>query len=205
MVSMKMFSLGKAAAYLGKHPQTLQRWDREGSLRAERLPSGRRVYAQQSLDAYLGRLTSPCVRVCIAYCRVSSHAQRPDLKNQRGVLEGFCGASGLDGVEFVEEIGGGVNLRRKRFVEIMDRVGRGEISDLIIAHKDRLCRFGFEWFEHYCHTHECAIRVLNSEKLSPEQEMVQDLMTVVHCFSSRLYGLRNYKKALKTALESAKE
>jgi predicted site-specific integrase-resolvase len=43
--------------------------------------------------------------------------------------------------------------------------------------------------------------VLNQERLSPEQEMVQDLMTIVHCFSSRLYGLRNYKKKLKEALE----
>jgi len=48
---MIIFSLGKAAAYLGKHPQTLQRWDRDGTLRAGRLPSGRRVYTQAQLDA----------------------------------------------------------------------------------------------------------------------------------------------------------
>ena len=58
-----------------------------------------------------------------------------------------------------------------------------------------------EWFEHYAKEHGCELLVLNQERLSPEAEMVQDLMTIVHCFSSRLSGLRNYKKKLKEALE----
>jgi len=199
---MKMFSVGKAAQYLGRSRSTLQRWDREGLLVSERLPSGRRVYAQDVLDKHLGRERLPKTRTAVAYCRVSSQAQKPDLVNQRKVLEEFCVAKALAGVEFVEEVGGGMNLRRKRFTELMDRVGKGEIGTLIVAHKDRLCRFGFEWFEHYCSVHGCALLVLNQERLSPEQEMVQDLMTVVHCFSSRLYGLRNYKKSLKEALSA---
>jgi predicted site-specific integrase-resolvase len=75
---------------------------------------------------------------------------------------------------------------------------------LVLAHKDRLARFGFEWFEHYARFNDCEVLVLNQERLSPEQEMVQDLMTIIHCFSSRLYGLRNYKKKLKEALEQDK-
>jgi len=64
-----------------------------------------------------------------------------------------------------------------------------------------LTRFGFEWFEHYAKIQGCEVLVLNQERLSPEQEMVQDLMTIVHCFSSRLYGLRNYRKKLDEALK----
>lgn len=104
-------------------------------------------------------------------------------------------------MEYIEEIGGGLNFKRLRFSEIMDAVGRGEIETLILAHKDRLCRFGFEWFERLCQKNGCEMLILNTEKLSPEQEMVQDLMTIVHCFSSRLYGLRNYRKALSEALK----
>jgi len=200
---MNMFSVGKAAQYLGRSRSTLQRWDRTGLLRAERLPSGRRVYAQTVLDAHINRpVGQPTPRSRVAYCRVSSQAQKPDLMNQRRVLEEFCIARGLAAVEFVEEVGGGMNLHRKRFVELMDAIGAGRVETLIIAHKDRLCRFGFEWFEHFCQLHDCALLVLNQERLSPEQEMVQDLMTVVHCFSSRLYGLRNYRKTLKEALAS---
>lgn len=60
---------------------------------------------------------------------------------------------------------------------------------------------GFEWFEHYATVNGCEVLVLNQERLSPEPEMVQDLMTIVHCFSSRLYGLRNYQKKLSEALK----
>jgi predicted site-specific integrase-resolvase len=62
-------------------------------------------------------------------------------------------------------------------------------------------RFGFEWFEHFAQVHGCELMVLNQERLSPEQEMVQDLMTIVHCFSFRLYGLRNCRKKLNEALK----
>jgi predicted site-specific integrase-resolvase len=72
---------------------------------------------------------------------------------------------------------------------------------LIPAHRDRLTRFGFEWFEHYAQTHGCEVLGINQERLSPEQEMVQGLRAIVHCFSSRLYGLRNYRKKLNEALK----
>lgn len=80
-------------------------------------------------------------------------------------------------------------------------MGRGEVKTLVLAHKDRFVRFGFEWFERFCRVNGCEVLVLHQERLSPEQEMVQDLLTIVHCFSSRLYGLRNYRKKLKQALE----
>ncbi len=83
----------------------------------------------------------------------------------------------------------------------MDEIGRREIKTLILAHRDRLTRFGFEWFEYFAKTCGCEVQVLNQERLSPEQEMVQDLMTIVHCFSSRLYGLRNYRKKLQEVLK----
>ena len=103
-------------------------------------------------------------------------------------------------MQFVEEVGGGLNLKRPKFVALMDRIEARQVSHLIIAHKDRLVRFGYQWFERFCAEHGTELLVLNNEQLSPEQEMVQDLLTIVHCFSARLYGLRNYRKKLKAAL-----
>lgn len=194
------YSTGKAASYLGVSVKTLQRWDREGALKPSRLATGRRSYAKSDLDEYLGRRQPQPDRHASAYCRVSSAAQRPDLKNQRKVLEDFAAARGIANVEFVEEIGGGLNLTRPKFVALMDAIESREISHLIIAHKDRMVRFGFSWFQRFCSEHGCELLVLNNEQLSPEQEMVQDLLTIVHCFSARLYGLRNYRKRLKEAL-----
>jgi putative resolvase len=143
----------------------------------------------------LGAKTSVCDRAQY------SAAQKPDLINQRRVLEEFVVAKGLANVEFIEEIGGGLNFKRKKFLVLMDEIGKKKIKTLILAHRDRLTRFGFEWFEHYAKMQGTEVLVLNQERLSPAQEMVQDLMTIVHCFSSRLYGLRNYRKKLDEALK----
>jgi predicted site-specific integrase-resolvase len=195
-------STGEAARYLGRGVKTLQAWDRDGILKPEgRTPTGRRIYTREQLNAFMGLRREIAIPVrTVAYCRVSSKAQKPDLKNQRRVLEEFCAARGLANVEWFEEVGGGLNFERKKFTTIMEAIERGEVKTLVIAHKDRLTRFGFPWFDGMCKRHGCELLVLNNENLSPEQEMVQDLMTIIHCFSSRLYGLRNYKKKLKEVL-----
>jgi putative resolvase len=193
----------QAADRMGVTIKTIQRWEREGRLiPAGRTPTNRRVYTAQQIAKFQGlRITGGQeARRLVAYCRVSSAAQKTDLKNQRHVLEDFCAARGLANVEFIEEIGGGLNFKRKKFESVMDDIGMRQIKTLVVAHRDRLTRFGFEWFERYAKQHGCEVLVLNQERLSPEQEMVQDLMTIVHCFSSRLYGLRNYRKKLKEAL-----
>ena len=197
-------STGKAAKLLGVSVKTLQRWEREGRLiPLGRTDSNRRLYTVSQIQTFIGirQSNNHMPTRLIAYCRVSSAAQKPDLVNQRRVVEEFIVARGLANVEFVEEIGGGLNFKRKKFLSLMEEIGRREIKTLVLAHRDRLTRFGFEWFEHYAKANGCEILVLNQERLSPEQEMVQDLMTIVHCFSSRLYGLRNYRKKLNEAIK----
>ena len=77
----------------------------------------------------------------------------------------------------------------------------GEVAILIVAHEDRLVRFGFDLIGHLCGKQSCELLRLNTEQVSPEQEMVRDRMAITDCFSSRLYGLRNYRKALQAALK----
>ena len=197
---MNTIPISKAAVIVGRSVKTLQRWDRQGVLRAQRTKTDRRYYTEAQLRAFLGQSTPAQPRVAIAYCRVSSQAQKPDLANQRAALETFCAARGLANVDFAVEVGGGLNFKRPVFTSVIDQVARREVSHLVIAHKDRLTRFGFEWFERVCRLNDCELLILDQEKLSPETEMVQDLMTIIHCFSSRLYGLRHYKKQLKVAL-----
>ncbi len=194
-------TISEAAKYLRRSPKTLQRWDREGILVAARTPTNRRVYSKQQLDAFLGNAETPNSRSIVAYCRVSSASQKKDLANQCKALETFCAARGFADVEFIEEIGGGLNFKRPKFNKLFHRIELGEICNLVIAHKDRLCRFAFEWFESFCKSHDCELLVLNHESLSPEEELVQDLLAVTHTFSARIYGIQKYKKALAKAVE----
>ena len=132
----------------------------------------------------------------IIYCRVSSAGQKKDLISQRRSVEFFCLVAGKTIDETLEDVGSGLNYKRKNFLRLMEMVEGGEVSEIVIAHKDRLVRFGFEWFEKFCVDHGVILTVMNAESLSPEEEMTKDLLSIIHCFSSRLYGLRKYKKQI---------
>ena len=195
-----MYTPGQFAKRVGVSVKTIQKWDRLGILLAKRTITNRRYYTDEELAAALRLPRQHKLRATLAYCRVSSQAQKPDLKNQQAVLEKFCQQQAIEVDEWVLEVGGGLNFERKQFLRLVDRIVSGEVERVVLAHQDRLVRFGYKLLAHLCQTHQTELVVMNTETLSPEQELVQDLMAITHCFSSRLYGLRNYRKALKKAL-----
>jgi predicted site-specific integrase-resolvase len=192
---MNIYRPHEFAKLIGRSVQTLQRWDREGILKAHRSKTNRRFYTHEQYLEYIGQKATPQKKNIVYYC-VSSSGQRNDLVNQKKALEGFCIAKGIDVAEWSFDVGSGLNYTRKNFLRIMEMVERGEVATIIIAHKDRLVRFGFEWFEIFCRNHGTNIIVMNQESSSPEEEMTKDLTSIIHCFSSRLYGLRKYKKQI---------
>ena len=86
-------------------------------------------------------------------------------------MEQFCLARGLSVDEWLTEIGGGMDLTRRTFVAVMDAIERGEIATLVIAHKDRLARFGFDYLEHVAKKNDCDIVVANQVGYSKPQEI----------------------------------
>lgn len=200
VLSMNTYTISQFAKLTGYAVKTLQKWDRDGKLIPNRTPTNRRLYTDEHLRILRG-ITVVNKRKTIVYMRVSSQAQKPDLKNQRIILEQFCAAKGFTVDEWIEEIGGGLNFKRPKFLSTISDMTTGKLERIIVAHKDRLARFGFDLLLSLAKENGCEIIVLNTESLSPEQEMVQDLMTITHCFSVRLYGLRNYRKALNKAVK----
>ncbi|MDP2098741.1 MAG: IS607 family transposase [Methylobacter sp.] len=195
---MNTYRPSEFAKLIAKTTKTLQRWDREGILTAHRTPTNRRFYTHDQLSEIMGVKADK--RIAVSYCRVSSPGQKDDLLSQQKAVADFCVGAGIAIDETVVEVGGGLNLKRKQFVRIMSLVEARAIHTLVIAHKDRLARFGMDWFEHYLEQHDCKLVIINNEALSPESEMVQDLMAIIDCFSCRLYGLRRYKKIIKEAV-----
>ena len=200
--NMNTYRPNEFARLIAKTTNTLQRWDREGILKAHRTPTNRRFYTHDQLSEILGVKAEK--RIVVSYCRVSDSGQKDDLLSQEKAVSTFCTARGLAVDMAISEIGGGLNLKRKQLLKIMSMVEARAISVLVIAHKDRLARFGMDWFEYSLEQHGCELFVINNETLSPESEMVHDLMAIIHCFSCRLYGLRRYKKELKEALSEDK-
>ena len=184
---------------IGRTTNTLQKWDREGKLSAHRNPiTNRRYYTHDQYLVYRG-LVAPEQGLTIAYARVSGVAQKPDLATQVKALETYCQDHRIQVDEWMQDIGSGLNYKRQQFNRLMERIELGQVRRLVIAHRDRLVRFGYEYFEAFCERHRTAIVVINGEAMSPEQELVRDLIAIVTVFSARLHGLRSYRKVLKDA------
>lgn len=132
------------------------------------------------------------------YCRVSVARQKEDFASQVAAMEPYCRSAAIPVDQWVQEVDGGMNFKRKHFLSIIDRIHRGEIAKLLIAHRDRLLRFGFDLFHHVAAENGCEIVVVNQESMSPQQEMVENLMAIVQTFSCRLYGMRKYKGEIKS-------
>ena len=194
---MKVYKIHEMAEKLGVSIKTLQRWDNTGKLPARRTPSNQRYYTEDQYFDYMGMSVEKPHRKVVAYARVSSRNQRDDLKYQIDFIRTFANANGVILDECIEDVGSGLDHNRPKWNELLQAVMRDEIATIYVTYKDRFIRFGFEWFENLCKQHQTEIVVLNYEETSPCEELVEDLTSIIHVFSCRLYGLRKYKKAIK--------
>src|SRR5438046_3651214 len=157
---------------------TLQKWDRKGILHAHRSPTNRRYYTHDQYLVYRG-LVAQEQGLTIVYTRVSGVAQKPDLANQMKALEAYCQQHTITVDEWLSDIGSGLNYKRKQFNRLMELIELGQVRRLLLAHRDRLVRFGYDYFEAFCERHHTELVVINGEAMSPDNELVQDLVALV--------------------------
>ncbi|MDT9227017.1 MAG: IS607 family transposase, partial [Limnospira sp. PMC 1279.21] len=92
---------------------------------------------------------------------------------------------------------GGLNFKGKKMLALLGHQLSGDVRMVVVAHKDRLAIWGFDLFRWLCEQNRCSLMVLNQTSLSPEPEMVEDILAILHCFSSRLYRRSKYKTQVK--------
>ena len=190
----KYFNIKTFCDKVGVSEDTARRWDRVGKLVPARTDGGHRRYTDKDVATALHLQVAEPAKRCVVYCRVSGRSQKDDLQNQIDYLSDFANGRGYI-FDVVSEIGGGMNMNRPKFMSLVTGMIDGSIGTIIVAHKDRLMRFGSDLFKNIADTYGCDIIITNMDKLSPESEMVEDLMSIVHTYSCRLYGLRRYKKS----------
>ena len=192
----KIYNVTEFAEMIGKSVKTLQKWDRDGILKAYRSPSNRRYYTHSQYLNYLGEKGNT-EKVNVIYARVSTRNQSDDLKNQLIFLKKYCDNNGIPVSNIFTDYGSGLNYKRKNWNTLIDECFEGKINTIIISYKDRFVRFGFEWIadllERLTGT---KIYVVENITTTPEDELVQDLISIIHVFSCRVYGLRKYKKKI---------
>lgn len=195
---MSILKPKEMAERLGVTVLTLQRWDNNGILKAHRTPTNRRYYTEEQYLEYIGQpISNSNNRKNVAYARVSTYGQKDNLKNQINFIRQYVNAKGIILDETITDIGSGLNYNRKKWNKLLEDVMQDKIDTIFITYKDRFIRFGYDWFERLCKMHNTEIVVLNNIETSPTQEMIDDMISVVHVFSHRLYGLRKYKSKLE--------
>lgn len=192
------------AELLNVSVKTLQRWDRDDILKAFRTPTDRRYYTCDQYLEYKGINNIGDEKKKIIYTRVSTNNQKDDLKNQVKFLLDFANAKGIIIDETIEDIGSGLNYNRKKWNKLIEHCMENKIDSIMITHKDRFIRFGYEWFERFLGKYNVKIIVVNNETLSPNEELVQDIISILHVFSCKIYGMRKYKKKIEEDEEIAK-
>ncbi|MFV0636743.1 IS607 family transposase [Mitsuokella sp.] len=185
------------AELLNVSVRTLQRWDNQGILKANRSPTNRRYYTYEQYLQFKGISKAADTRTVVIYARVSTRNQADDLENQVDFLQTYANAKGMIVDTIIRDFGSGLNYNRKKWNQLLNEVMEGKVKTILVTHKDRFVRFGFDWFERFCNKFNTEIIVVKNEKLSPHEELVQDIVSILHVFSDRLYGLRKYKKQIE--------
>lgn len=189
----------KASKILGIHQRTLYRWEENQDIETIRTPGGKRLY---NVKKYLAKINenknedmkeeniNENQKKNIIYARVSSLGQKEDLTRQIEILQ-----KKYPNHELISDIGSGMNMNRKGLRKIIDMSIGGEINEIVIVHKDRLCRFGYELVEDiikkYSNGHIKII--MSKENKEPKEELVEDVLQIMNIFVAKMNGMRKYK------------
>jgi len=183
---------------LGISYATLREYVKKGYIKPVILETGKWRFKEEDVERLMGIVRK---RKTILYARVSSNTQKDDLANQVKYLE----ENVKDYDQVITDVGSGLNMKRKGFLRLLRMILNNEISKVVIAYPDRLVRFGFEIIEEVCKAHNCEIVVLNKEDKTPEQELIEDLISILVSFSGKLYGMRSHKyEKVKKCVEELK-
>ena len=194
MSEEKMLTIGEACTFLHVCKNTLNRWEADGLIVPIRTPGGHRRYCLSDLELLVGhsRRKKPKRRT-IGYCRVSSAGQKDDLERQIAVVSRYCEAHGY-AYKIVTDVGSGLNYGKQGIQKVVREICDGSVDRVVVNYKDRLMRFGYEMLEQVCESNGTEIEIINAtDDVSAEDELVQDVLSIITVFSARLYGKRSHK------------
>jgi predicted site-specific integrase-resolvase len=188
----------EARKRLGVTDVTLRHWASSGQINFIRVgDEGNRLY---DVDTFIKEKKEiPEKKRNYIYCRVSSSSQKDDLERQINYLQ-----ERYKEHEVIKDIGSGINFKRKGLNKLLANAIQGSVGEVVVAHRDRLCRIAWEHFEWLFKQYGVNLVVEDKQEYSPESEFTEDLFSIIHVFSARHYGLRRKYTTKQTEKESDK-
>ena len=174
---------------------SLKYWESKGLLHPIKTPGGHRRYLEQEINAMLGlnKIISTGKR-CAVYARVSTQKQADSGKLERQLkrLAEYSELNKFNLISIHKEIASGLNENRKELNKLLSIVSDKKIDVLLIEYKDRLARFGYRYLEEYCNAFGVTIiEIEQQEAREPQEELVEDMISIVTSLSARIYPIAN--------------
>lgn len=175
---------------------TLRNWANSGTLDCVKLAGGKRLYNKEQFKNLIGKpsISDDSNKLKIIYARVSSQHQKGDLKRQIEDLK-LC----YPDHNVVKDIGSGLNWKRPGLCSLLEQCHEGLISEIVVAYKDRLCRFGLELLEWLFKKYNVRLIIHNQVEIppTPTAELAEDLLAIANYFVAKNNGQRASEKKLK--------
>lgn len=198
--------IGEAAEYLNVTEDALRKWEQKNLIKPYRTVGNQRRYTKKMLDQALVGYNSKNdlpTKLTIGYCRVSSAHQKEDLQRQIAIVQTYCEKQGKP-FKIIQDVGSGLNYEREGFLKLIHMICQKQCDEIIVNYQDRLARFGFELIKTICDENQVKLTVINQTQVEdPNQELVDDVLSIITVFSAKLYGKRSHRneKVIKTNKE----
>ena len=172
--------------------QTLVQYVKRKEIRVISLPNGTYDYNDDDVYRKAGLATE---RINVVYARVSTAKQKNDLENQVKTLVDYCNKNGVKVSKSYKDVASGMNFDRKQFKILLNEILDFKVGKLYITYKDRLSRISFDMFKRLFSEFGCEIVVINdTDDKTDETEIFEEIISMLHCFSMRMYSRRRRRK-----------
>lgn len=193
-----MYRVHEVAEILGVTTKTIRNYDKDGKLKTCRTEGNHRMITREDLIAFLdskGIIVNDIsgTKRDIIYARVSSHDQKKGGDLDRQAMYLIDKVDNLINPLVLKEVGSGLNDKRVQLQKLLKMVANNEVRNVYITYKDRLTRFGYHYLETMFLAHNVNIIVVKDENAdkSVQEELVEDMMSLIASFSGKLYGMRS--------------
>ena len=200
---MRYVSAKEAKKFFDISGQTLKTWKDKGLIDYKQYSSKKILYDIDSLNKDKSNIDD---RNNVIYARVSCSNQKQSLENQIELIKNYMISNGIKVDEIYSEIASGLNEDRKELNRLIRDIQSDKISKVFISFKDRLTRFGFNYFKNIFSNNNVEIIVLDDNEETNKDyrtELAEDLISIIHHYSTKLYS--NRRKELKEIEKIIKE
>ena len=191
-----IYKTTEASKYLGVSINTIKTLSDRLKLKSFRTAGGHRRFMQEDLDLFMGKVAEVPEKLTVIYARCSTHKQKENLERQKDRLRKHAESKGYKYM-LVDEIASGINEKRKGLHKVINLIFEGKVERILIEYKDRLARFGYEYLWAIFRNLGVKVEIIQDKTQKYEEELAEDIMKILTCYSARYYGARGGRKKKK--------